>query len=652
MTPSTDTPTPTLHSPTSFPRSLFPAHFGGPVFRRELAAASRRTSLYVSRFLFLLLLGGILWIVYLSAVSETRAIYSSPASRLQDLQRMAPSLALAVLWVQAIALAFTAPSALSGSFCDERRRKTLDALLTTPLKPWQICLGKLAAGLSSSIILALLAVPILLAIRVYGGIDATSIFAGLALAFSLALLGGTFSMLASIWSRKASTASFFAFLFLLIAVLGPLLLVLFIQLSNMGAPPSPSSLRLMNASAISAMISLNFSILGATGGIPFDPIVSCSVASTYHLILSALAFLLSTVLVRRLMLATSDGGATATVIVARKPIKKSTNPATPAQPTTDQPAPDHFTPDQPAQTDLNTATDQRLVLPPGVRRKTSRDVGDTPVLWRELSQPLLKRPIVGALLLIALCGFCVYLFLALRAERLAAFFISTLSFSTMLLLQAGTSTTGGISSEREARTWDVLLTTPLTPTAIILGKLAGALRSLWLLPTVIALNIFCLGVLSGSLRGITLLNIALALTGPVLLLCALGVRFSLTSRKSSAASTKNTMVALALWVGLPLAVSLLRPVLELAGFSYRFEPLYKAAVNVVLALNPYPLIVSSLMGGWGAQGRYFIGDENFVDPATFTLISAGICLAYAIAAALVTLSTIRSFAKGVGRSQR
>lgn len=646
MTPSTDAPTPTLHSPPSFPRSLFPAHFGGPVFRRELAAASRRTSLYVSRFLFLLLLGGILWIVYLSAVSETRAVYSSPASRLQDLQRMAPSLALAVLWVQAIALAFTAPSALSGSFCDERRRKTLDALLTTPLKPWQICLGKLAAGLSSSIILALLAVPILLAIRVYGGIDATSIFAGLALAFSLALLGGTFSMLASIWSRKASTASFFAFLFLLIAVLGPLLLVLFIQLSNMGAPPSPSSIRLMNASAISAMISLNFSILGATGGMPFDPIVSCTVASTYHLILSALAFLLSTVLVRRLMLATSDG-ATATVIVARKPSKKTTNPATPTQPTPDQP-----TPDQPAQTDLNTATDQRLVLPPGVRRKTSRDVGDTPVLWRELSQPLLKRPIVGALLLIALCGFCVYLFLALRAERVAAFFITTLCFSTMLLLQAGTSTTGGISSEREARTWDVLLTTPLTPTAIILGKLAGALRSLWLLPTVIALNIFCLGVLSGSLRGITLLNIALALTGPVLLLCALGVRFSLTSRKSSAASTKNTMVALGLWIGLPLAVSLLRPVLELAGFSNRFEPLYKAAVNVVLALNPYPLIVSSLMGGWGAQGRYFIGEENFVDPATFTLISAGICLAYTIAAALVTLSTIRSFAKGVGRTQR
>lgn len=646
-------PSPHTAKSPSILRSIFPAHIGGPVFRRELAASSRRTSLYITRFLFLLLLGGILWIVYLAAVSDTRAVYSSPASRLQDLQRMAPSLALAVLWVQALALTFTAPSALAGSFCDERRRRTLDALLTTPLRPWQICLGKLAAGLSSSILLALLALPILLAIRVYGGIDATSIAAGLVLALSTALLGGTLSMLASIWSKKASTASFFAILMLALVVLGPLLILLILQLSSFGAPPSAFGLQLMNASAIVAMMALNFSILGAPGGMPFDALHACAIASAYQLVIASLAFFLSTFLVRRLMLATSDGGATSTVVVARVPSKKSKSP-TPSnpQPNTQSNTDDSSTPlPQPAQPNPSP-----VVLPAGVRQRSSRTVSDTPVLWRELSQPLLRRPVVGALVLVALCAFCVYLFIVLRNERAAAFFVTTLCFSAMLLLQAATSTTGGISSEREARTWDVLLTTPLSPAAIILGKLAGSLRSLWLLPTILLLNLFCLGVLSGTLRGITLINVSLALLGPTLLLAALGVRFSLTSRKSSAASTKNTMVALALWVGLPIGAAFLRPVLQLAGLSDQFNSLYKSIVNVVLAINPFPLVVSSLMGGSASLGStrssYFIGDEVSVDPATFTLLSLAICSVYTFAAALVTWSTIRSFAKGVGRAEK
>ena len=116
------------------------------------------------------------------------------------------------------------------------------------------------------------------------------------------------------------------------------------------------------------------------------------------------------------------------------------------------------------------------------------------------------------------------------------------------------------------------------------------------------------------------------------------------------------MVALALWVGLPIGAAFLRPVLQLAGLSDQFDSLYKSIVNVVLAINPFPLVVSSLMGGSASLGStrssYFIGDEVSVDPATFTLLSLAICSVYTFAAALVTWSTIRSFAKGVGRAEK
>ena len=76
--------------------------------------------------------------------------------------------------------------------------------------------------------------------------------------------------------------------------------------------------------------------------------------------------------------------------------------------------------------------------------------------------------------------------LSVQAKGLVAKLLAQLIFlgifSVVMLLQASTLTVAGFPAEREAKTWDVLLCAPLTAQALVFGKFAGALRSLWLMP--------------------------------------------------------------------------------------------------------------------------------------------------------------------------
>jgi ABC-type transport system involved in multi-copper enzyme maturation permease subunit len=88
-----------------------------------------------------------------------------------------------------------------------------------------------------------------------------------------------------------------------------------------------------------------------------------------------------------------------------------------------------------------------------------------------------------------------------------------------------------VSGERERGTWDSVLTTPLTPAAIVGGKLIGSLlasRWIWLL-----LALLCtLGVATGQLRPRGLLLTVLSATAIALCAATLGLLLSLRCKTS------------------------------------------------------------------------------------------------------------------------
>jgi ABC-type transport system involved in multi-copper enzyme maturation permease subunit len=115
-----------------------------------------------------------------------------------------------------------------------------------------------------------------------------------------------------------------------------------------------------------------------------------------------------------------------------------------------------------------------------------------------------------------------------------------------------------ISSERERRTWDGLLTSPMEGRVIVIGKLCGSFYALrWLI--LAGLWAWTLALLCSAM---TLKDYLLQLLGIVVIgacMSAIGVRTSL----ATATSTKSMTLAVGLWMAAMALLSLLAAMLVL-----------------------------------------------------------------------------------------
>lgn len=626
---------------------LDPAEWIGPVFTKEVRTTSRKFSTMAGRSLYVFLLTAAVWVAYAGSRAESN-FGGGRVERIQDLQRIAPTLTVAVMWVQAFVLVFLAPSTTAGSLSDERRRRTLDVLLTTPVKAWRIALGKLSAAMLTLGLLALSAIPVQLAVRVLGGVEVEYIFAGTAVVLSLALMGAALAMLNSLWCKKASTATFLAFIMQVAIVGGPAMLAgiiasLMARSSAMGGggPPSWFITVLATCSPITLGM-LASEMLGGFMGAAFGgfSITQMWVATVvFNLAATALIFGLTTVFLRKVMLRVAAGESPdsvafgrvkRTVAVARK---SGNQDEAQAQPT-------------PAE-DLAARA-----AASGLRVRTSREVGDQPVLWREMSQPLFRRKWIATLVLLGVVAFSVLMLVSAQGETEMPVSVTTMIYSGILILQAASLTVGGIAGEREAKTWETLLATTLTAREIVMGKFLGALRSLWLLPAVILVNALLLGVLWGSYRGVLLVHVLVILAGPCMLLAAMGTRLSLTSKSASAAGTRNTLFALAIWGGLPLTWGLAMLTINLMSVRGQiWTDLAQTWGDFTIMVNPFVMLVSALRGGTGDRSGwgYFLGENQDATLAKFTTVMFAVFLGYCATTVLVLWWTCKGFAKKSGR---
>jgi ABC-type transport system involved in multi-copper enzyme maturation permease subunit len=627
----------------------------GPVFQKEMRASQRKFAAFGSRMTYVLLLGGILSLVYFS-VRQTSQFGQSPVRVIQQLQYVAPSLTVAVLWVQASLIVLLAPGMTAGAFSEERRKRTLDMLLTSPLRPWQIVLGKLLSGVASLSVLALCALPVLLAVRVFGGLEAINVVASFALSLTMGTLMASLAMLNSLWCKKSSTASFLAFIFFAVVHALPFVVGITASMiqSGMQNPPAGWAMNAMLVSAPMAMMTLTFEMLGGIG-IPFASKWTWLHSSLFNLAVTGVVFAICTAVLRRTMLTIAAGDSPGVVAVGRERVRKT--PAAGRGTLT----PTGETIEGGAGTTEDRGEPRKKSR--GIVRKTSREVGDLPVLWRELSQPLFKRPVVGIIGIVALAGFSLWVYLISTwsggsGSAEPHVYSTNMVFAVIMLLQASTLTVAGFPSEREAKTWDVLLTSPLSGKDLILGKYAGALRGLWLMPTALLVNLGLLGVVAGHLKPIVLLHTAIIFAGPLLLLAALGTRFSMAAKSTNAGGTRTVLLALGLWGGLPLLGGIAMLILQLYGLNGSgsgVRELGEAYFHVVFAINPVWNFGCSLEGALAQSGRnhYQFGypESSFrMSTSEFTLSNLGIMALYIVAALLILRWCAAVFTKKSGRT--
>ncbi len=148
---------------------------------KELLVSSRRFRTYLLRLGYLMALLLYAMLVANAAMGNAAARFSvndnSAAAGAQVMADAGTRIAAAILWFQFVASQVLMLVSMSTAVTGEHRARTLEVLLATPLDRFQIVLGKLLAGLLRVGTLLLCSLPLLMLVRVLGGVPADTLIA-------------------------------------------------------------------------------------------------------------------------------------------------------------------------------------------------------------------------------------------------------------------------------------------------------------------------------------------------------------------------------------------------------------------------------------------------------------------------------------------
>jgi ABC-type transport system involved in multi-copper enzyme maturation permease subunit len=199
--------------------------FENPVLQRELLVNLRMGRAFVLLFMYLFLLGAVVYIAWPSEAERRLDLTTNPvaAKRLVNLFFLGQYLLASLM----------APSFAAGAITGEKERRSYEMLLASPLKPGAIVLGKLLASLAHLAILIFASLPIVMLCLPLGGVSLYEVLA-MYLALIVSVLSfGMISLACSSYFRRTASSLLVAYLLILpIALLG---ILLWIALSEEGA---------------------------------------------------------------------------------------------------------------------------------------------------------------------------------------------------------------------------------------------------------------------------------------------------------------------------------------------------------------------------------------------------------------------------------
>ncbi|MGP1347940.1 MAG: ABC transporter permease [Phycisphaerales bacterium] len=568
----------------------------GPVFWKDTAISARKKGTFAFRGFYMALLIVVVLIGAIPLASELE--YAGPAQRLQAGSQFAGMLAQIIQWTQFVALMIAGPILASGAISHERTSRSLDSLYATPITPAQIMWGKLSSRMLQVLVLAVMPLPILLMLRAMGGIEASVTLQQAGLTLTAATMTTSMALFASVHSRRpwaviTSTMTIVG----LVHLIGPALL----WASSVGQSVPGWALKSAFAIAPGFPFAAASFPSGASmflGPVGLGGVSIVGLAAVIHLLVAGVITSVAALMLQKVERPRGHVGSRVVddpspAAIAGEQSGGAVGDADPGEGTTEG---------KPSSRARKRRRRSRGCV-------TSRTVGDMPVLWRELRQPAIDlgrfqwlRWIIFPALGI---GTALIFFIPLPDderpyEHVASYIILFAALTFYLSLASLTRTTPLIPHERSARTWDVLRTTPLRPSSIVIQKYAGSMARIWLLCGVAVLA-FTPSVLLGQLHWSAMPFLLLCLAQITGLLGATGLLMGSILRMGLAATGANLGVGVALWVLLPIAIATITNDLE--------QPL-AALVNA----NPAVEIVSTLTGcielspnERGHYGRHYAG---------------------------------------------
>ena len=494
----------------------------GPIFGKELRVSSRRRRNYCLRSFYLLFLGVFLALVWVEEI-RYRGTYNASYT-ISRMAMMGRSIIMLIVWFQFCAAQLVAGISLSTAISDEIYNRTLGVLMTTPITSFQIVTGKLLSKLLQVIILLAIAFPLLAVMRVFGGVPWDYLLSGLCVTLTTVIFVGSVSMFFSIFNRRA-----YIVIILTVLTLGVVFFVMPMMASFLWKiisgrwPGNRLMLAILysNPYFVMALISEEMVRPGSTG-----PMAGLSWPLHCAIVLGAsfVLLFLCVCMVRKAALAQVSGQTFR--LFGRRRRGKHTRPA--------RPCPNPYL---------------------AIRR-----VSDNPVLWKEKLLPMFGRTRVISRVFVGL-GFLLLAitYLPLAMEGALDYDEVQICYCVILFGVGGLFTlilpAAAITSEKESRSWSLLLATTLSDHDILRGKFVGALRrtiGAWS-PLFAHLILF---TFVGFIHSVVILQIAILVAGILVFLCGSGLFFSAWFKRTTTAVIMNFAFAAVIWGVVPLLMGL------------------------------------------------------------------------------------------------
>ena len=201
---------------------------------KELRSRMRGRRAFVVLTVYLALLACIAYAVYIvvSPLARDAAVngFDQPGFQQANVSSLIGMSIFSVLSVlQVVLVSVIAPAFTAGQISLEREKQTLDLLVTTPLRPGAIVIGKLATALAFVVLMILAAIPISAIVLMYGGAEIGDIVRQQLVLLATAVGFGAVGIFASALMKRTQAATVVTYCAVIGAILGSAMLFGFWQ---------------------------------------------------------------------------------------------------------------------------------------------------------------------------------------------------------------------------------------------------------------------------------------------------------------------------------------------------------------------------------------------------------------------------------------
>lgn len=418
----------------------------GPIFQRETATLPRRGRHFVNRVVFAMMLFGIICTTWLLLAGI------QPVQNAGDLARFGVLIFQLIAPFQLIVLLFMAALAGSSAVSHEKDKQTLLLLLMTSLSNSEVVLGKIGAGLLTTMNAFMASLPIVFTIALLGGVSLEQILACTWVTLCTLIASASLGATIAFWREKTFQA---------IAVT-MLIISLWLAVGEViaaGKIPSVAPTMAVLISPLRAVWDIAQPI-ASKSILPYSFPMGNAILSGGFMLLIAIALTLVSINMLRVWNPSRE--------------RRATNPES------------EEAPPVPVAGAMDQANGQRIVK--SWKSRAPRRVWNNPVLWREMRTWAYGRKVM--LIRLAYLAFGLLVAFGLRQSILSGAALQETSFTEELvptsvsliapffvlsLIVINALAVNSITNERDGGALDLLLVTEITPPSFLFGKIIGVL---------------------------------------------------------------------------------------------------------------------------------------------------------------------------------